>query len=176
MNHIKTDEEFRSEEATEQLRDDGLKLVPVAESIRYRKRAQSAERKAETLAEELAQAKSEAAEAAEKLGEIELEQRLMRKLAAVGAVDLEAALLVTKARIESDKKADLDGVIDNLRKEKGHLFGGSGKDVATTRKTAVVKDGMHSGRTVLEGAAKKAATTGSRADLQEYLRLRRNFA
>ena len=44
---------------------DGLKLVPVAESIRYRKRAQSAEKKIEALAEELAEVKARASEMAE---------------------------------------------------------------------------------------------------------------
>ena len=37
---------------------DNSKLVPVTEPIRYRKRAQSAERKAETLAEQLAEVES----------------------------------------------------------------------------------------------------------------------
>jgi tetrahydromethanopterin S-methyltransferase subunit G len=59
MSQIDADENILSEDITGH--DDinnNLKLVPVAESIRYRKRAQSAEKKIETLAEQLAQAKS----------------------------------------------------------------------------------------------------------------------
>ena len=39
--------------------NDNMKLVPVAESIRYRKRAQGAEKKIEALTEQLAEAKAQ---------------------------------------------------------------------------------------------------------------------
>ncbi len=153
---------------------ESLKLVHVAESIRYRKRAQSAERKVETLAEQLAQAKSQAAKMAEQLNDIGVEQKLMRQLAAAGAVDLEAAVLIAKARMEGSDDADLDGLVEQLKKEKQYLFsvdaGGS-----TAKKTAGAKDRMTNSQAILERAAKKAATTGNRTDLQEYLKLRRNF-
>ena len=61
MSQIDADENILSEtEAGQSDINNSLKLVPVAESIRYRKRAQSAEKQVETLAQELAQAKSEA--------------------------------------------------------------------------------------------------------------------
>ena len=123
---------------TEQL-SDSLKVVPVAESIRYRKRAQGAEKKVEDLAEQLAEAKSQSAKLSEQLNDIQLEHQLMRKLAAAGTVDLETATLIVKARTGSDKDTDLNSVIEQLKKEKQYLF------------------------------------TGNRTDLQEYLKLRRNF-
>jgi len=153
---------------------DNLKLVPVSESIRYRKRAQSAEKKIETLTKELMEAKSEAKKMAEQLNDIHLEQKLTQRLAVAGAVDLETTLLIAKARMEGRDEADLDGVIEQLKKEKHYLFGSTG-GISVTKKTAGAKERIQDNQMILERAAKKAATTGNRADLQEYLKLRRNF-
>jgi hypothetical protein len=154
--------------------DDNLKLVPVSESIRYRKRAQSAEKKIEALAEQLAEAKAEAGRTAEQLSSIQVEQKLMRELAAAGTVDLETAVLIAKARIEGETEADVDRVVRQLKKEKQYLFAGTSGAVMA-KKTAGAKERMGSSQTVLEKVAKKAAKSGSRTDLQEYLKLRRNF-
>jgi hypothetical protein len=153
---------------------DGLKLVPVSESIRYRKRAQDAERKVEILAKELSQTKAEISEMSEELSNIQVEQKLTRRLAAAGAVDLETAVLIAKAKIDAQDDADLDVVIEQLKKEKQYLFTGTNTAVAA-KKTAGAKDRLQNSQTILERAAKKAATTGNRTDLQEYLRLRRSF-
>ena len=153
---------------------DSMRLVPVAESIRYRKRAQSAEKKIEVLTEQLAQAQSKTAELSGQLSEIRAEHKLTRRLAAAGTVDLEAAVLIAKARIKDDTEADLDSVIEQLKKEKRYLFGNADGVMAAT-KTAGAKQRQTSSQTILERAAKKAATTGNRADLQEYLKLRRNY-
>ena len=175
MSQIDADENVLSETIAGQDDVNSLKLVPVAESIRYRKRAQSAEKKVETLAEQLAEAKSQTREMAEQLSSIEVEQKLIRKLAAAGVIDLETAVLVAKVRVEGSEKADLDGVIEQLKKEKQYLFGKNSDAVVTTRRTAGAKDRMTNNQTILERTAKKAATTGNRTDLQEYLKLRRNF-
>jgi len=164
-----------SETAAEQGGGGGLKLVPVGESIRYRKRAQSAEKKVESLAEQLAQAQSRVCELDEQLKGLQTEQKLMRKLAAAGAVDLETAVLIAKAKMEGKEKADLDGVIEQLRKEKQYLFAGQTGVGVTAKRTAGAKDRMQNSQTVLEKAAKEAATTGNRTDLQKYLKLRRSF-
>ena len=156
---------------------DNTKLVPVAESIRYRKRAQSAEKKVEDLTEQLVQAKSQVTKMSERLSEIEAEQKLTRKLAAAGSVDLETAVMLVKARMEGQTDADLDGVIEQLKKEKQYLFEGISATM-TAKKTSGAKESVYGGtsnQTALERAAKKAATTGNRTDLQEYLKLRRNF-
>ena len=170
-------QEVLSEDITEAGETDNMKLVPVAESIRYRKRAQSAEKKVEDLTEELAQAKSQATKISERLSDIEAEQKLTSKLAAAGSVDLETAVLLARVRLEGQTNADLDGVIEQLKKEKQYLFGGAG-GVITAKKTSGAKEsayGVTNNQTALERAAKKAATTGNRTDLQEYLKLRRNF-
>ena len=152
--------------------NDSTRLVPVAESIRYRKRAQSAEKKLEVLAEQLAQAQTQTAQLSEQLNSVQAEQKLVRQLAAAGAVDLETAMLIAKARMQGQTQVDATGVIEQLKKEKQYLFGGAG---AAPAKTAGARDRLTSNETILERAAKKAATSGSRADLHEYLRLRRNF-
>jgi len=154
--------------------NDGSRLVPVAESIRYRKRAQSAEKKLEVLTEQLAQAQAQTAKLSEQLSGVQTEQKLTRQLAAAGAVDLETAVLIAQARMQGQAEADVTGVIEQLKKEKQYLFGGATPGMMPM-KTAGVKDRLISNETILERAAKKAATTGNRADLHEYLRLRRNF-
>ena len=58
MSPIET-QEVLSEDITGASDNDNMKLVPVTESIRYRKRAQSAEKKVEALMEQLAEAKSQ---------------------------------------------------------------------------------------------------------------------
>jgi hypothetical protein len=154
--------------------NDGTRLVPVTESIRYRKRAQSAEKKVEVLTEQLAEAKAHTEKMSQQLSTIQSEQKLMHKLVAAGAVDLETATLITKARMQNQNEADVDGVIEQLKKEKQYLFGDEGGS-ATPRKTAGARERVTNNQTLLERAAKKAATTGNRADLHEYLKLRRNF-
>jgi hypothetical protein len=62
-----------------------------------------------------------------------------------------------------------------LRKEKGYLFAGLAEGNLSAKKTAGAKERGAGNQTVLERAAKRAATTGRRADLQEYLKLRRSI-
>lgn len=150
------------------------KLVPVSESIRYRKRAQSAEKKAATLEDELAKSKSENEQLAEKLRGLGTEQKLVKKLVSAGVSDLEATVLIAKTRMETQDDVDADSVVDQLRKEKPHLFVNADTPVVAAR-TAGVKERGAGGRSALERAANKAATTGNRADLQEYLRIRRSY-
>ena len=173
MSPIETQDSL-SEDITPAGDNDGMKLVPVAESIRYRKRAQSAEKKIEALTKQLAQANAQTAQMSEQLSDIQTEQGLMRQLAAAGVVDLETAVLIAKARMQDQSEADVTSVIEQLKKEKQYLFGETGGAV-TAKKTAGARDRVTNNQTILERAAKKAATTGNRADLHEYLKLRRNF-
>ena len=90
---------------------------------------------ARALAEQLAQANEQIAQMSEELGGLQIEQKLTHKLAAAGAIDLEAAVLVARARIDGKTEADIDGCVAQLRKEKAYLFGGS-TQIAVPRKTA----------------------------------------
>ncbi|MHC4265142.1 MAG: hypothetical protein ACYSUK_04325 [Planctomycetota bacterium] len=174
MSQLETLNNSILKEDSEQVEDGRVKLVPVSEAIHYRRRAQSAEKRAESLAAELGKMKAEAAEASKQLDAMRFEQSLKDKLAAAGSIDMEAALLIAKARGEEQQGADLDSIIEQLKKEKHHLFADA-DEKGQPLKTAGVKERVNSGEVVLERAAKKAATTGHRGDLQEYLRLRRNF-
>ena len=133
MSPIET-QDILSEDRTGTSDNDNMKLVPVAESIRYRKRAQSAEKKLESLAEQLAQEKAKTAQISEHLSSIQTEHEMMHKLAAAGTVDLETTVLIVKARMQDKNQADLDGVIEQLKKEKQYLFGGTSGAV-TAKKT-----------------------------------------
>ena len=150
------------------------KLVPVGEAIRYRKRAQGAEKEASDMAKEAKQLR----ELNEKLtGELEAmrtDHELMRTLSSAGAVDLEAAVLIARSRMADGEEKEIAPVVELLRQEKSYLFGGPPRrEVAS--KTAGVKEKESGGQRVLEGRAKKAAASGSRADVHEYMRSRRRF-
>jgi hypothetical protein len=129
---------------------------------------------AEILAAQLAQANQQIAQMSQDLSALEAERSLTCKLAAAGAIDLEAAVLMAKARMEGKDETEIDGCIEQLRKEKSYLFGGSAQTL-TARRTAGAKDRKAQSQTALEQAAGKAARTGSRTDLQRYLKLRRNL-
>ena len=122
----------------------------------------------------LAEANRKIAQMSRDLDELQIEQKLTHKLAAAGAVDLETAVLVAKARMGGKPPAEMDGCVAQLRKEKAYLFGGPA-ETAAPRRTAPAKDRAAASPTTLEQAAQKAAQTGSRADLQHYLKLRRNL-
>jgi hypothetical protein len=125
-------------------------------------------------AAQLAEANEKIARMSRDLDELKLEQKLTHRLAVAGAVDLEAAVLVAKARLDGKSGADLDGCVAQLRKEKAYLFAGPPESTAP-RRTAPAKDRMPASPTALEQAARKAAQTGSRADLHHYLKLRKNL-
>lgn len=175
-------------------KDEG-KFVSVNEAIRYRKRAQGAEKRSEELAAELAEAKSQVDKLCEELGTIRIEQKIIRKLTAAGAADIEAGVLLAKSRVEGDgfptgsglttsSDEHIDSVIEQLKKDKPYLFGSSkasgsgnkaGFGTAAVRGTGGAKDRGVGGQMILERAAVRAAQTGDRKDLQEYLKVRRNF-
>ncbi len=122
----------------------------------------------------LAEASAKIAQMSRDLDALQLEQKLTHKLAAGGAVDLETAVLVAKARMNSKAQTDIDGCVAQLRKEKAYLFSGP-TESAGPRRTAPVKDRVAASQAQLEQAAQKAAQTGSRADLHHYLKLRKNL-
>lgn len=177
MNSIQMDEHMPlvdpQQDSDESSADVG-KVVPVTESIRYRRRAQSAEKKAQALAEQLAQANEKITKMSEDLDSLQLDQKLAHKLTSAGVVDLEAAVLIARTRMQDRAEADVDSCVEQLKNEKHYLFGPS-QEALTPRKTAGAKDRVTHGQTVLERAAARAAQTGHRTDLQQYLKLRRKL-
>lgn len=168
-------QEGLSEDKVEQEDLNNARLVPIGESIRHRKRAQSAERRVEELAGELSESRAEATRLADELKGVQKEQELTKRLVAAGARDLEAAVLIAKSRLAKDEKSDLGGVVEQLKKEKQYLFGETSiGGVNPALRTSPAKE-QRSGAGVLERAAKRAAGTGNRSDLQEYMRKRRSI-
>ena len=151
------------------------RLVDVSEAIRYRKRAQSAEQKQTTLEQELNQSKAEVERLNKSLSNMTVERQLIDKLASSGVRDLEAAVIIGKARLEADKQATAVDVVSQLKKEKSYLFADNNFAGTAGSKTSGVKDRLSPTAGLLERTAKRAAKTGSRTDLQEYLRTRRSF-
>lgn len=149
------------------------KTVPVSEAIRYRKRAQQAEKQAAELAETLAQERQRIATLDQQLTAAQRQQTLRDALTAAGATDLEATMLLAQSRLEADGQADVSAVVEQLRSDKAHLFAAETGDAAPT-KTAGLRH-RTDGRGALDSAAARAARSGSRADMQEYLRTRRQF-
>ena len=140
MNQIENEDYISSEEEATQ----GQKLVPIAESIRYRKRAQSAEKKIELLEKELAENKSMVQQLNRKLDNSQTEQQLLTELTSAQATDIEAATLLVKKRLEKNEDAEIKEIVAGLKKEKGYLFDASFTPAAAG-KTAGVKEKMSSG-------------------------------
>lgn len=151
------------------------RLVDVSEAIRYRKRAQNAEQKQVQLEQELGESRAEVERLNANLSQMTMERQLMEKLVSTGVRDLDAALILGKAKLEENKKATAAEIVEQLKKEKSYLFSESSNTACAGAKTSGVKDKLSGAASVLERAAKKAANSGSRADLQEYLRARRKF-
>ncbi len=115
------------------------KLVPVGEAIRYRKRAQGAEKEASDLAEEAKQLRELNEELTGELEAMRADHELVRALSSAGAVDLEAAVLIAKSRLADGEAKEIAPVVELLRQEKSYLFGGQPRrEVAS--KTAGVKE------------------------------------
>ena len=160
----------------------GEKLVDVSEAIRYRKRAQAAEQKKTILEQELTEKQAEVERLNQNLSQMTIERQLIDKLVSAGVRDLEAAVIIGRTKLQDDKETTAADVVEQLRKEKSYLFSDTQAAAVSpfdklraSTKTSGVKDRLSGATGTLERAAKKAATTGSRTDLQEYLRARRNF-
>ena len=150
------------------------KLVPVREAIRYRKRAQSAEQEAVDLGEQVRELKAVNEKLDGELSGMKLDHELAKKLVSAGVCDVDAAVLIAKDRMRDQEDAEVDGVIEQMRKEKGYLFGAREGSVSAL-KTAGVRENLSGGQRVLENVGQKAAASGSRVDLHEYMRARRQF-
>jgi len=152
-------------------------VVPVSEAIRYRKRAQAAEQQVEQLTTQLAELEQEHRAAKGQVDQMKQETELTQQLTQAGAKDLEAALLLAQRRLQDSNGEKPDGprVIEQLRKERPYLFGdGEDIDVGLTRPTASVRTPSQTGMQTLSRLAERARTSGSRKDMQEYMRIRRS--
>jgi uncharacterized protein YhaN len=152
-------------------------VVPVSEAIRYRKRAQAAEQQVEQLTTQLAELEQEHRAVKGQVDQMKQETALTQQLTQAGVKDLEAALLLAQRRLYdgNGEKQDIPRVIEQLRKERPYLFGATEDvDVSLTRPTTGVRTHSQTGVQTLSRLAERARTTGSRKDMQEYMRIRRS--
>jgi TolA-binding protein len=174
--------------------DDGARLVPVAESIKYRRRAQQAETRLqqheqqlnelqtqlERRSDELATAEAQRDEMNMQLAMMENTTAAERLLTAAGAVDLETASLLLGKRVdlaESLPKEDLSRAVEQLLLDKPFLRSRSATGDATMpAMTNSARGGQVSAPAHLATIAQRAAASGNRKDIAEYLRLRRQMS
>ena len=171
--------ESQDQLAAELREQDQDRLVPVTEAIRYRKRAQAAERQVEELAEQLRTSELAQGDMEQRVSESNLECELTRHLVKAGATDIEVALLLAKHELkagDSDKPPEINALVGSLRREKPYLFGDSSEEAApaVAAPTAGVRARKSAGASNLPRLAQRAAQSGSRKDIQEYLRMRRS--
>jgi hypothetical protein len=169
----------------------------VQESIKYRRRAQDAERRLETLEAELQdlrdgrdqhaaalqarldQAQAEAETLRGRLGELERDRDLERALARAGAADAETALALARERLAGrDTPDDLAAFAKDLLDEKPHLRGTAApsddRPAALPPMTAGPKPASDEApQRAARRLADRARETGRPGDVLAYMRARR---
>jgi division protein CdvB (Snf7/Vps24/ESCRT-III family) len=167
------------------------KLVPVGESIKYRRRAQQAEGRLEQLQQKLDELETQLQQRQEEIATAEaqrdeaaahatrLENRLTadRKLAEAGVVDIETASVLLGRSVDFSEPVDdeaLDRHVEQLLTDKPFLTAANA--AALPAQTASARVPQHAASSQLADAARRAATSGDRRDVAEYLRLRRRAA
>jgi len=166
----------------------------VRESIKYRRRAQEAERRCAVLEAELEKLRASTVNEGEllqatlddarrqidalqdKLSELERDRDLERALVRAGAVDIETASAVAKQRLQTaaEPPKDLNEFAQNLLDEKASLRAEpktAFSPLGTSTQSA--KASGDSRASVLKKLAETATRTGRTQDILSYMRLRR---
>ena len=153
-------------------------LVPVTEAIKYRRRAQTAEQQIQDLTDQVKALEAEQADSQKRMETALLKRDLTSQLVAVGARDVEAALLLAKEQMRKSEGQGLEtkNIIATLRSERPYLFCDTVEEVrqVLAGPTAGVQSGRGTGATNLKRLAEQARSSGNRIDMQEYLRQRRS--
>ena len=169
----------------------------IQESIKYRRRAQEAERRVEALETEvndlrdgrdhqaaglqaqLDQARAEAETLHGRLADLERDRNLERALARAGAADAETALALARERLAGhDTPEDLAAFAKGLLEEKPHLRGApaqaADRPAALPPKTAGAKPASDDApRRAAQRLADHARQSGRHGDVLAYMRARR---
>ena len=173
--------------------DNGAKVVPVAEAIKYRRRAQQAETRLtefeqkldalqsqlERQNEELEHAKQNERQASSQLSEMNNRIKIDSALAQAGAIDLEAARLLLRERMDISGDVDekqLRAAINEMLTAKPYLKSTGVSGGLMPSPTLASRIPQASEATQLAGLAQRAAGSGNRKDIAEYLRLRRHIS
>jgi TolA-binding protein len=163
------------------------RVVPVGESIRYRRRAQQAEGRAQQLeqqlndlqsqldrrADEVAKAEAQRDEAHCRLTATENRLQAERLLGQAGVVDLEAASLLLSKRVDLAEGLEpeaLSQAVEQLLLDKPFLRVDS---APLPPSSAAPRAPQPAPRARLAQVADRAARSGNPRDVAEYLRLKR---
>ena len=171
----------------------------VQESIKYRRRAQEAERRAETLEaevqalreaedsradameQELAEARSEAETLRRQMETVQRDRALERELSRAGCVDTETALALAHERLgDGPPPEDLAALARSLLEEKPHLRTAPDTSARVPasrglppRTLAPQPPAQGSPRRQADRLAEQARQSGNPTDLMAYMRARR---
>ncbi len=185
MSHESTDNLTETD-----MQDGASKLVPVSESIKYRRRAQQAEGQIQQLEQQLQEARKQisnrddqlaAAEAQRDEAQMQLtltENRMLvdHAFARADVVDTETASLLLSKRLDLSEPIDAEQLaagVEKLLIDKPFLKATGTEAGSMPPKTASAKDGRPATAAQLANAARQAIRSGNRRDIAEYLRLRR---
>ncbi len=146
----------------------GEKQVPVSEAIRYRRRAQQAERELQDARGKLAGLEADLKESRELIDSLERRQKAAALLAEAEAVDMEAAMLLTEAAVAQMDQPDVAAAVGELRRRRPYLFRRRGNGAGAM--SARVGDTQDE---ALDSLAAEASASGDRRDLLRYLRTKR---
>jgi TolA-binding protein len=163
------------------------KLVPVAESIKYRRRAQQAEERLQQVEQQLkdvqqqieqrsddiAQAEAQRDEARQQVVEMHNRVLAQRLMGQAGVIDLEAACTLLQERLDLGEELDEQAIargVEGLLLDKPFLRPSS---PPLPGATASARMAPGAGVAQLAQAADRAARSGGRKDVANYLRLRR---
>jgi len=163
------------------------KLVPVNEAIKYRRRAQQAESKLQQYEQKLKDMQAQLEDRLEQLATAdaqrdEIQHRLNttrarasaeRMLHDAGVADVETAMVLLEKRTDLSDELDaeqLQRAVEQLLQSKPFLAAAGPSLPGKTASSRLQNSGAN---VRLAQAAARAASTGSRREVAEYLRLRR---
>ena len=159
-------------------RSEEMKLVPVSEAIRYRKRAQAAEKQVEELKGQLTHVEEHLCETKKQIDDARAEQEVRLALIDADAVDVETARLLVQNMLdenaEGEGNPDIGQIVRTIRERKPFLFRTerSVQDNGSVMGGHLRPQQIHRA-TPLHHAASEARNSGRRQDLLRYMRLRR---
>jgi len=165
------------------------RLVPVAEAIKYRRRAQQAETRLQQVEQQLNDLQAQLEQRLDQLATAEAQRDEIRHqlevarvragaervLYEAGVEDIETAMVLLDKRVGLSGDTDADQLrqaIDRLIQDKPFLVG---PPLSLPDKTASPRPQASGSGARLARAAARAARTGNRRDIVEYLRMRRQI-
>ncbi|MFB3894142.1 MAG: hypothetical protein ACE15C_19230 [Phycisphaerae bacterium] len=171
--------------------DGAARLVPVGESIKYRRRAQQAEQRLGQIeqqlndlqaqvkagGEQLTAAQVQRDEARRQLQAAKTRLALERQLARSGVVDVETAAALLAERLEASQDHDeaaIASAVEQLLLDKPFLIARG--HAGLPPRTAAAREPAAGATVQLSQLAQRATSSGDRRTVAEYLRLRRQRA